>query len=795
MTRRVPSDLLAAGLLVLLAVLFFVPVLVRPLSAVIGSVECDTLTMFYPYRAFANTELQSGRLPLWNPFLLSGHPFHAYGQGAVLYPVNLLFAPLPTALALNLFALLHFAAAGLFFHLWLRALGLRTLPSLLGALAYSYSSEPIARLVAGHFTMLSPLALAPAILWTWERWRAGGSAAWLGGAAVAYGSLALAGHPQSLLYLSLYLGTLLAFRLVIDLARGERRPALTRTGLFGVALAIGAMVGAAQLLPSADFASRSFRQDASYEFIATFSFPPENFLTLLAPHFFGQLLELHWGRLYLWESWIHIGIFPLALAALAVARVRSRTVSAHALAAGLFAVLALGGNTPLLRILYDHVPLFDLFRGTSKFIQFSLISLCVLAAHGAERLLFPPAEGAARRDRLWLIALLAVVAAAGFGLLVHLGRDVTAEGSAWQRLLAWRLTLGENYTWFSPENPPPAAETWAVAAGSLVRLTILAVAGLTAAVLWPLLRCHRLAAPVTLLALTLPDVWLLSFNQLETAPLEFTELPEEMVRAVERGDEPTRVLSDVLPPNLLSVHGLETPVGYVGNTTARTNHLLTALSGMPRTHLMAGVIPHRGIPDALLWANVGTLILAEGNEPPAGTAEATEQIAGLAIHRVRDPQPRAYFSRQREIYPDAETALTDLESGRVDIREIDLVEAAGGGPIADVGPPVEGDDLQFLERLPMRVTLRSVTAGPRLLVLADAHDPDWRCTLDETTPLEILPVNIAFRGVIVPAGEHRIEFRYSPPAFRWGVALTCTGLMASVALLIGPGVARRREAA
>ncbi len=40
MIRRVPSDLLAAGLLVLLAVLFFVPVLVRPLSAVVGSVEC-----------------------------------------------------------------------------------------------------------------------------------------------------------------------------------------------------------------------------------------------------------------------------------------------------------------------------------------------------------------------------------------------------------------------------------------------------------------------------------------------------------------------------------------------------------------------------------------------------------------------------------------------------------------------------------------------------------------------------------------------------------------------------------
>jgi uncharacterized membrane protein YfhO len=43
---------------------------------------------------------------------------------------------------------------------------------------------------------------------------------------------------------------------------------------------------------------------------------------------------------------------------------------------------------------------------------------------------------------------------------------------------------------------------------------------------------------------------------------------------------------------------------------------------------------------------------------------------------------------------------------------------------------------------------------------------------------QVVRVDHAFRGVVVPPGNHRIEFRYEPQSFAWGVRLM---LLAAVA--------------
>ena len=58
---------LAVALIVGLAAVFFARSFSEGFSTVVGAPECDALSMFYPLRAFANGEMQDGRLPLWNP--------------------------------------------------------------------------------------------------------------------------------------------------------------------------------------------------------------------------------------------------------------------------------------------------------------------------------------------------------------------------------------------------------------------------------------------------------------------------------------------------------------------------------------------------------------------------------------------------------------------------------------------------------------------------------------------------------------------------------------------------------
>src|SRR5579871_3906516 len=50
----------------------------------------DILLYFEPMQRFAHDVLQSGRLPLWNPYLLCGQPYLGNPQMGVFYPLNLL---------------------------------------------------------------------------------------------------------------------------------------------------------------------------------------------------------------------------------------------------------------------------------------------------------------------------------------------------------------------------------------------------------------------------------------------------------------------------------------------------------------------------------------------------------------------------------------------------------------------------------------------------------------------------------------------------------------------------------
>jgi hypothetical protein len=83
---------------------------------------------------------------------------------------------------------------------------------------------------------------------------------------------------------------------------------------------------------------------------------------------------------------------------------------------------------------------------------------------------------------------------------------------------------------------------------------------------------------------------------------------------------------------------------------------------------------------------------------------------------------------------------------------------------------------------PQRVELTAMLRSPGLVVVADMYYPGWNLTVDGR-PAEILRTNRAMRGVVLPAGTHRLVFRYDPSSFRLGIALSLLGLTALAALV------------
>ena len=64
-------------------------------------------------------------------------------------------------------------------------------------------------------------------------------------------------------------------------------------------------------------------------------------------------------------------------------------------------------------------------------------------------------------------------------------------------------------------------------------------------------------------------------------------------------------------------------------------------------------------------------------------------------------------------------------------------------------------------------------------MLADTYYPGWKSAVDRRDT-KIYIANYAFRAVKVPAGEHRVTFRYEPASFRWGLRITLGTLMVAL---------------
>ena len=63
----------------------------------------------------------------------------------------------------------------------------------------------------------------------------------------------------------------------------------------------------------------------------------------------------------------------------------------------------------------------------------------------------------------------------------------------------------------------------------------------------------------------------------------------------------------------------------------------------------------------------------------------------------------------------------------------------------------------IIEHSQNRVTIDTENQAEGFLVLTDAFYPTWRVTVDQNQT-KIYRTDYNFRGIVVPAGKHRIEF-------------------------------------
>jgi hypothetical protein len=118
-----------------------------------------------------------------------------------------------------------------------------------------------------------------------------------------------------------------------------------------------------------------------------------------------------------------------------------------------------------------------------------------------------------------------------------------------------------------------------------------------------------------------------------------------------------------------------------------------------------------------------------------------------------------------------------IRSGEVDLHQTALTEKE-----VHVDQSATGA-VRTVEYEPDSLELEVNTSTESFLVLSEAYYPGWRAWIDGH-PSEIYRTDIAFRGMVVPAGRHRIRMEFHPVIFEVGCAVSAITLALIAAMVI-----------
>lgn len=722
---------IACGVYVLAAGIVLGPTLFSGQSLVLSKAGEDMTGQFLAWRDFGFSQLREGRLALWNPYLFCGAPFLGGFQSALLYPPNWLYLILPLPTAINVGIALHLVLAGIAMYCWVQHRRLHPVAPILAGLIFMFGGTYFLHIYPGHLTNLCTMVWAPLIFLSIDRLTSepGWGGAWLGAAAVAM--QLLAGHPQYVFYT----GVIAGIYALLRLRRAPRRWHAV-AGCLIIYLA-GAALSAAQLLTGLQATQESVRRALSPQAAGSFSLAPENLLTLVVPHVFGDLSKVRfWGRWTLWEECIYVGVVAAALALFGLGRDTAPKRRGALGAAAVALVLALGYYTPLFHLLY-HLPGFASFRGLSKFAFLFTMFVALLAALGFDRLM--------RTERLSALPILFAGASGGITLLLAGAINQSAGNPGgwwfgWITHLHWSLT-DRGF----PTAPPLSISAMFAhqAAGQLMWCGILLLA---VAAIWWGGRRHRLVLYALPLLASIELVTFAIHNTVNFPMDQVDAVCSQWERLLAQGAPDARIFSSAQNLMLL-VHGHDIwgtdpmVIGRYGQFVARSQ-------GEPVEDLFMRPFMHL---DSLMLRIARLQFFFDPH---------------ARLNRVPWPTlQRAQFISDYRIIPNAAERLDALADPTFNPARTVILETAPN--ITPSGDPA-GDHVELIDQSTDQIEVKATVAHPSILLITDTYSTGWHIRpLEDHSPqeYEVLPADHAFRGIPLAAGEHHFLLDYRPIAW------------------------------
>jgi hypothetical protein len=323
------------------------------------------------------------------------------------------------------------------------------------------------------------------------------------------------------------------------------------------------------------------------------------------------------------------------------------------------------------------------------------------------------------------------------------------------------------------------------------------VSGLLAglgAILWLLLWFRKTnpawTAPVVGLLLGADLLWFGHGQPAQSPPsLYYPSIP--VLDEVARAPAGRMIGYACLPAILAQTHGLREIRGYDSVDPARLMDLMR-LAADPRSPWIPYALTQSFIPrletyppDIVKLQPILNMLNVEyvvfyGDAPKSMIP--VMQGNGYWVLVNHDALPRAFVPERVETVLDDGERLEKLGAPEFDPRQVAYVESPVSLPATCQG------DARIVEETPSRITVSARMDTSGLVVLADLWDKGWKASVNGR-PATIERANHAVRGVVVPAGESTLEFRYRPAGLTRGLWISGFALLTLVSW-VGYGVRR-----
>lgn len=761
---------LASITLAALLLVVYGDVLFSSREIVLSGKNTDLAIGFYGLK-FVYGELSRGNFALWNPHLLSGYPIFASFQTMLLYPPAWIWAALPLAKATNLFIVFHLWLMGAGMIWWMLRRGLHPVAAFVAGVLLTFGSTGTMRVFPGHLTPLAVIAWMPILLAIFDgllenheskHLSRRSSLNWvLAGTAVVALQIA-AGFPQHFFYTALAVGVYFLVRVFQRAWKIEgTSPWRFIFSRFGCACAIygwGLLLLSVQLLTSWHASKETARASAMpFKFVASFSFPPENFLTLLAPGFFGgDGVMPYWGRGYVWEMCLFISVAGILLALYGMLRSTRDERWAWFAAASVMLVLALGKHTYLLKFLYLHVPIFGGFRASSRALCQASVFLCALAGLGLDSLI----RGEKNRERLlkfWtpFVSLLAV-------LLMGISFWIMAPGAKrfWEQAFSNIVQSKESYLPDATYSDPQAISSIIESAGGLLLLA--GVSCLFCVVLMVLAaRAQAPRARVFAFALAVLCVFEVTHFASAVRPtfdLRNMENPAlEKFFASQNNDD--RFLKSSFD-NWAMKWNANDLGGYESFRLRRYEEFINLTQGRNPDLIKPVLDIHSAHP---LYAMLRCRYFLD--------VDTMQQTT------VPNVLPHVLLVNDVKVLPSRSAIFEAMQNPSFDPRKTILLETEPSPhPIRNA--PV--GSARILESSTDHLVIEAQTEKPAMLLVTDSYSRDWQAwglAGSSQQKYSVLPANWVLRAIPLQAGKHVIRLEYLPRVFNIGKWISLFSLL------------------